>query len=76
MMAKSFETSLNELEKIVKQLESGDLPLEESLKLFETGVKLARECRQRLANAERKIEVLLKEADGSLVLEEIAVEDD
>ncbi|MFN3418751.1 MAG: exodeoxyribonuclease VII small subunit [Pyrinomonadaceae bacterium] len=75
-MAKSFETSLNELEKIVKQLESGDLPLEESLKLFETGVKLARECRQRLANAERKIEVLLKEADGSLVLEEIAVEDD
>jgi exodeoxyribonuclease VII small subunit len=75
-MAKSFETSLNELEKIVKQLESGDLPLEESLKLFETGVKLARECRQRLANAERKIEVLLKEADGSLVLEEIAVEED
>lgn len=75
-MAKSFETSLNELEKIVKQLESGDLPLEESLKLFETGVKLARECRQRLANAEKKIEVLLKEADGSLVLEEIAVEDD
>jgi exodeoxyribonuclease VII small subunit len=70
-MPKSFETSLNELEKIVRQLEDGDLPLEESLKLFEAGVKLARECRQRLDNAERKIEVLLKEADGTIVLEEI-----
>lgn len=75
-MAKTFEASLSELEKIVKQLEDGDLPLEESLKLFEAGVKLARECRQRLANAERKIEVLLKEADGSIVLEEIGSGED
>ncbi|MER3429760.1 MAG: exodeoxyribonuclease VII small subunit [Blastocatellia bacterium] len=74
-MAKSFEASLNELEKIVRKLEDGDLPLEESLKLFETGVKLARECRERLANAERKIEVLLKEADGSMSLEEIGNDD-
>ncbi|MBL8123320.1 MAG: exodeoxyribonuclease VII small subunit [Pyrinomonadaceae bacterium] len=70
-MAKSFEASLSELEQIVKQLEDGDLPLEESLKLFETGVKLSRECRERLANAERRIEVLIRESDGSISLEPV-----
>lgn len=70
-MAKTFEASLNELEKIVKQLEDGDLPLEESLKLFETGVKLSRECRERLTSAERRIEVLMRDADGSINLEEV-----
>jgi exodeoxyribonuclease VII small subunit len=70
-MAKNFEASLKELEQIVKQLEEGDLPLEESLKLFENGVKLSRECRERLTNAERRIEVLMKEADGSINVESI-----
>ena len=70
-MAKTFEASLKELEKIVKQLEEGDMPLDESLKLFETGVRLARECRERLTNAERRIEVLMKESDGSISLEPI-----
>ena len=70
-MAKTFESSLKELEHIVKQLEEGDLPLEESLKLFENGVKLSRECRERLTNAERRIEVLMKEADGSINVETI-----
>jgi exodeoxyribonuclease VII small subunit len=70
-MAKTFEASLKELEHIVKQLEEGDLPLEESLKLFENGVKLSRECRERLTNAERRIEVLMKEADGSINVESI-----
>lgn len=70
-MAKSFEASLSELEQIVKQLEDGDLPLEESLKLFEQGVKLSRECRERLANAERRIEVLIRESDGSISLEPV-----
>lgn len=70
-MPKTFEASLNELEEIVKQLEEGDLPLEDSLKLFESGVKLSRECRERLMNAERRIEVLLKDADGSLSLEPV-----
>ena len=67
-MEKSFEKSLDELEKIVRKLEDGDLPLEESLKLFENGVKLSRECRDRLTAAERRIEVLMKDADGNLVL--------
>lgn len=70
-MSKTFEASLKELEHIVKQLEDGDLELEESLKLFEDGVRLSRECRERLTNAERRIEVLMKEADGSLGLQEI-----
>ncbi len=67
-MAKTFEQSLNDLERIVKQLEEGDLPLEESLKLFEEGVKLSRDCRERLSNAERRIEVLMKDANGNLGL--------
>jgi len=70
-MAKTFEASLKELEQIVTKLEEGDLELEESLKLFENGVRLSRECRERLTNAERRIEVLMKEADGSLSLRQI-----
>ena len=65
-MEKPFETSLAELEEIVNKLESGDLPLESSLELFEAGIKLSRECRERLTNAERRIEILVKEADGTL----------
>jgi exodeoxyribonuclease VII small subunit len=64
-MEKTFEASLNQLETIVKQLETGDLPLEESLKLFEKGVALSRECRERLNEAERRIEILMKDTDGS-----------
>ena len=57
---KSFESSLKELEQIVEQLETGDLPLEHSLELFEQGVKLSRDCQKRLDEAERKVELLLK----------------
>ena len=75
-MSKSFEESLKELEKIVTQLEEGDLALEESLKLFEDGVRLSRECRERLTAAERRIEVLMKEADGSLALQSIVPDEE
>jgi exodeoxyribonuclease VII small subunit len=74
-MAKTFEESLNDLERIVKHLEDGDLPLEESLKLFEEGVKLSRECREGLINAERRIEVLMRDSDGSISIETIAGDD-
>lgn len=70
-MAKTFESSLNELEQIVRQLEEGDLPLDESLKLFENGVRLSRECRERLTNAERRIEVLMKESDGTISVKSV-----
>lgn len=63
---KSFESSLKELEQIVDQLEGGDLSLEESLELFEQGVRLSRECQKRLDDAERKVEILLKGANGEV----------
>ena len=60
----TFESSLKELERIVEQLEAGDLPLERSLELFEQGVRLSRDCQQRLDEAERKVEILIKGSDG------------
>lgn len=71
----SFETSLSALEKIVRKLEEGDLTLEESLKLFEDGVRLSRECQERLNQAERRIEVLSKDENGNSVLAEIGKDD-
>lgn len=71
----TFESSLGELEKIVRRLEDGDLPLEESLKLFEDGVRLSRECRERLDQAERRIEILLKDERGNPFLQEIKPDD-
>lgn len=56
-----FEESLSSLEKIVAQLESGDLPLERALDLFEEGIVLARRCQAQLEDAEQKVEVLLRE---------------
>ena len=63
---KSFESSLRELELIVEQLEAGDLPLEQSLELFEQGVRLSRDCQRRLDEAEQKVEVLLRGEDGTI----------
>ena len=63
----SFEAQLATLERIVRELERGDLPLEQSLDLFEQGVKLSRECQERLNEAERRIEVLLRGGDGSTI---------
>jgi exodeoxyribonuclease VII small subunit len=67
MAEKKFETAMARLEEIVTTLEDGELPLEQSLKLFEEGVKLSRICTARLEEAERKVEVLLKDKAGSLV---------
>jgi exodeoxyribonuclease VII small subunit len=66
---------LQQLEQIVRRLENGDLALEESLKLFEDGVRLSRECQERLNQAERRIEVLLKDENGNPQLEIIKTED-
>lgn len=71
----TFETSLSSLEKIVRKLEEGDLTLEESLKLFEDGVRLSRECQERLNQAERRIEILLKDESGNPVLQPIEKND-
>jgi len=66
----SFEESLKKLESIVDQLERGDLALEESLKLFEEGVGLSNFCKKELDAAEGKVQMLVKQRDGSLKAEE------
>ncbi|MGD9345336.1 MAG: exodeoxyribonuclease VII small subunit [Candidatus Aminicenantes bacterium] len=66
MTEKSFENSLAELEKIVEKMEEGGLSLNESLALFEKGVKLARFLREELDKAEKKIAILLKDEQGKV----------
>ena len=61
-----FEEALQKLEAIVTQMEEGDLPLEETLKAFEEGVKLARFCTSKLDEAERKVEKLMQDQAGKL----------
>jgi len=61
---KTFESSLEELERIVRELEQGELTLEKSLELFEQGVKLSRDCQERLGQAERRIEILMRDNQG------------
>ena len=72
---KDFETAIAELEAIVKKLEEGDLPLEQSLALYERGVQLSRFCHTQLEQAERRIEILnergeLKTAPASFAAED------
>ena len=64
-----FEHSLARLEEVVRRLESPQLSLDEAMKLFEEGVALSRECQKQLEEAEGKVEILLKKADGKLVAE-------
>ncbi len=56
----SFETCLSDLEKVVKELESGELPLERALELFEKGIQLSDACRKQLEDAETRVETLIK----------------
>ncbi len=65
---RTFEASLEALEQIVRELEEGDLALEKSLELFEQGIRLSRECQERLSQAERRIEVLLRDNQGRPVV--------
>ena len=62
-----FEDGLKRLEEIVAKLESGNLPLDNSLKLFEEGVKLVRFCNERLAEAQQKVELLTKDQAGNVI---------
>ena len=70
----NFEKSLQELESLVEKMESGDLSLEESLKCFERGVALTRNCQQALQEAEQKVQVLL-EKNGKEELQDLDPED-
>ncbi|MBQ2468065.1 MAG: exodeoxyribonuclease VII small subunit [Clostridia bacterium] len=67
----SFEDALKRLEETVKVLESGTVPLEESLKLFEEGVALVKLCNGKLDEAEQKVKILRKTADGEITEEDM-----
>ncbi len=69
MAEKKFEAALARLEEIVQELEKGDIPLEQSLKLFEEGIKLSRICNKRLEEAERRVEILIKDKNGMMKAE-------
>jgi len=75
MAKESFEKALKRLEEIVNKLESGALPLDESLKIFEEGVRLSRFCTKKLDEAERKVEVLLKNKEGKFTTKPFLKED-
>jgi exodeoxyribonuclease VII small subunit len=66
MKVKDFESALKSLEHIVVQLEAGDLTLDRALELFEEGVRISCFCSSKLEEAERKVEVLIKTADGTM----------
>jgi len=65
MATEKFETALKKLEEVVRKLEGGDLSLEDSLKAFEEGVRQASFCTRKLDEAEKRVEVLLKQKDGT-----------
>jgi exodeoxyribonuclease VII small subunit len=69
--ARPFEELYQRLEQVVTQLESGDLPLEKSLELFEEGMRLSEQCREALKSAEKRLKVLVKDESGSFTLEEM-----
>ena len=69
-----FEKSLTRLEEVVRKLESPQLSLDEAMKLFEEGVELSRECQKQLEEAEGRVEILLKKADGKMVAEAFEAE--
>jgi exodeoxyribonuclease VII small subunit len=71
-----LEKALSDLEELVEELESGDLPLEKAMKKFEDGIKLTRSCQTALKDAEQKVEVLLKGAGGEETLEDFDVDED
>ncbi len=71
-----FERSLARLEEVVEKLENADLSLDEAMKLFEEGVRLSRDCQKLLEEAEGRVEILLKKADGKIAAEPFEPEEE
>lgn len=72
---KTFEQSISELEEIVSRLESGSVTLDESLSLFEKGIKLSKSCQKMLDSAEKKVSVLMANEDGEMIEEDFIGEE-
>ena len=76
MVVASFEEQLAELERVVDRLEVGGLPLEESVQLFESGMRLSKDCKAQLSSAESRMRVLVEpEAGGAVRVEELVVDE-
>lgn len=75
MAALKFEEAMARLETIVSELEKGDLPLDESLKIFEEGIKLSKTCLRMLDDAERKVEILIQDRDGKKRIRALSLDD-
>jgi exodeoxyribonuclease VII small subunit len=74
----NFESALEELELVVEQLESGDLPLDDSLAAFEKGVGLVKFCNDKLSEVEKKVELLIKDKEGKMqlkILQDLPIDD-
>ena len=71
---KSFEEMMQDLEKIAKDLEGGELSLDESVKKFEEGMKISKECSEIIENAEKKISILLKNSNGDVTENKFEIE--
>jgi exodeoxyribonuclease VII small subunit len=76
MAQKTFEQSMKQLERIVQELEGGDLPLEKAIKKFEEGVKLTKLCSEKLDETEKKISILLKDSEGEIAEKPFIAEDE
>lgn len=76
MAALKFEEALTRLETIVTELERGDLPLNDSLKMFEEGIKLSKTCLKMLDDAERRVEIMVQDKDGKKRLEAYSVDEE
>ena len=76
MSKERFEDTFKKLETIVNKLEGGDLPLEETMKLFEEGMRLSRLCSERLAEVQKRVEILLKTEDGGLQPQSFSFEEE
>jgi exodeoxyribonuclease VII small subunit len=76
MAAEKFEISLKKLEDAVNKLESGELSLEDSLKVFEEGIRHSAVCSRKLNEAQKRVELLLKQKDGSFSREEFLPDND
>ena len=76
MTKKTFEQAMKQLEKIVQDLESGDMPLEKAIKKFEEGSQLSKFCSQKLDETEKKITILMQAPDGKVAEEPFSNEND
>ena len=76
MAKQTFEKAMKKLEQIVQELESGDLPLEKAINIFEEGVKLSKFCSNKLDETEKRVTILMQDAEGNVLEKPFKSEND